>query len=124
MKRRKPLARDTEAARRFAERKGELRRTKGVNKRNRARAAKEFRRAYGSKQRAAWIASLPCIVCATIPSENAHIRTRGAGGDWRDVVPLCQSCHAAQHTEGIETFQERRGIDLRAHADRLHREGG
>jgi hypothetical protein len=55
---------------------------------------------------------MACAVCSRVPADPAHVRSRGAGGADADCVPLCRRCHSAQHSEGIKTFQERRGINL------------
>lgn len=57
--------------------------------------------------------TLPCCACgAPPPSDPAHVRSRGAGGKDADVVPLCRKHHDEQHQHGIQTFQERHGVDL------------
>jgi hypothetical protein len=112
MKRRKPLT-----ARKA------LDRGKPIKPSNPKRKAKRFALAYGSDERVRWIQSLPCVACGARPSEAAHIRSKAAGGLWADVLPLCRSCHRAQHSEGIRTFQARRSLDLRTIADRIAQEG-
>jgi 5-methylcytosine-specific restriction endonuclease McrA len=94
-----------------------------LKRQNAARRAKRFASGFGSVARVEWMQGLPCAACGARPSECAHVRSRGAGGDWRDVVPLCMTCHRLQHEEGVHTFQRRRGLDLRALADRLAGEG-
>ena len=37
-------------------------------------------------------------------SDPAHMKSRGAGGDARHLVPLCRDCHMRQHSKGIITF--------------------
>lgn len=51
--------------------------------------------------------------------EPAHVKSRGAGGNRRHLVPLCTKHHAEQHQAGIETFQRTYGLDLRAEAERI-----
>lgn len=82
-----------------------------------------------------WVASLPC--CACMPehyhgpdlkpfllnadnlsrpiSDPHHVRTRGAGGDASDCVPLCRMHHSLLDSGGWGplTFEETFGIDLR-----------
>ncbi|MCA9636547.1 MAG: hypothetical protein KC420_11020 [Myxococcales bacterium] len=53
------------------------------------------------------------------PTEAAHVRSRGAGGTRRDLVPLCQRHHSEQHRIGIKTFAERHSLDLTAEAQRI-----
>ncbi len=58
--------------------------------------------------------SLACVVagCTDGRIECAHVRSRGAGGDWTSQVPLCVVHHAEEHALGIVTFQSRHGLDL------------
>jgi hypothetical protein len=44
-----------------------------------------------------------------VPNQNSHLRSRGAGGGPDDVISQCLACHAALHSDGIETFCARRG---------------
>lgn len=62
----------------------------------------EFQRVYGSKRRVAYIKELPCVACGGGPCENAHIKSGGMGrkADYREIIPLCQSCHRLQHQHG------------------------
>jgi len=66
------------------------------------RTPADFARVYGSLQRVAWIAAQPCVVCASSPCENAHIKSGGVGrkADATQIVPLCPSCHRLQHQKG------------------------
>lgn len=50
----------------------------------------------------------PCVVCRK-PSDAAHIRGRGAGGDDEpnNVMPLCREHHSLQHALGWVTMAER-----------------
>jgi 5-methylcytosine-specific restriction endonuclease McrA len=46
---------------------------------------------------------LRCAGCAKYPpSDPAHIRSVGAGGDdvWDNLLPLCRECHNLQHSAG------------------------
>lgn len=49
-----------------------------------------------------------CLVCGRLPSEVAHVKTRGSGGinHPANLMPLCRKCHATQHQVGIITFIE------------------
>lgn len=58
----------------------------------------------------------PCVVCGK-PSDPAHIKSRGAGGDdtHDNVLPLCRSHHIKQHALGWNRFCTmfpRAGIEL------------
>jgi hypothetical protein len=103
--------------------KGAKRRSKAARKRERER------RQFGDK--AKWIRDQPCVSCGRQgradgwPMHAAHVRSRGAGGTSKDLVPLCggpKGCHAEQHWRGILTFQRERSVDLGAEARRLEAE--
>jgi hypothetical protein len=88
---------------------------------NRERRREEFQRAYGGAERVAWVKALPCIVCVSIPSENAHVKSGGMGRkeDARFIVPLCHHCHRELHAIGVASFQDRHRLDLLAWAARV-----
>lgn len=98
---------------------GPLRRHAPLATRTQVRRYNEQRRAarlaedFGPK--AEWVRTLRCATCerSPPPSEPSHVRTRAAGGK-QGFIPQCWSCHQALHSEGVETFQSRRGIDLEA----------
>lgn len=52
------------------------------------------------------IRKMPCIGCGRGPSDCAHIKSKGSGGDnmHENVVPLCRRCHVRQHTIGWVQF--------------------
>jgi hypothetical protein len=91
-------------------RKTPLKRGKRPKPKNVKRASGNWLRAFGSKERVAFVRNLPCIVltCGNTPSENAHIESGGMG--WKahhtKVVPLCSSHHRYAHQHGIKTFTE------------------
>lgn len=62
----------------------------------------EFQRIYGSQRRVDFVKGLACVVCASKPSENAHIKSGGMGrkADYRHIIPLCKVCHQKQHQHG------------------------
>ena len=66
------------------------------------KTAEDFGRVYGSKDRVEFVKGLACVSCGRGPCENAHIRSGGMGrkADFRDIVPLCQTCHRLQHQRG------------------------
>lgn len=57
-----------------------------------------------------FVAALECVGCGKKPSEPAHIKSKGAGGDdvFENLLPLCADCHRmgpnAQHRVGWATF--------------------
>ena len=77
-----------------------------IKARNAKRQAKEFQRAYHSKERVEWVKTLPCIICRATPCENAHAKGDGAGrkGGYKFIVPMCQAHHAEQHAHGWSHF--------------------
>lgn len=90
---------------------------KRVNpRRRRARHRRDF------GERAPVVRGMACLAasdrCAG-PIEAAHARSRGAGGDRYQLVPLCSAHHREQHSVGVRTFQTRHGIDLLAAAARI-----
>lgn len=50
-----------------------------------------------------------CVVCGSFPTEPAHIKSRGAGGDDAidNLMSLCRRCHSEQHTIGWITFSKK-----------------
>lgn len=53
------------------------------------------------------IRSQACVACgANPPSDPAHIKSRGAGGDDTadNLLPLCRPCHRIQHQYGWYEF--------------------
>lgn len=88
-----------------------------MKKRNAARKKKAYARDFGDK--AAYVRSLPCVICHEPgPSDPHHHPTRAAGGTSKDLVPLCFAHHREVH-EGFESFEARHGIDMRAKAARI-----
>lgn len=97
----------------------ELKRKVRVKPRNPKRRQSEFARAYHSKERVEWVKSLPCCVCSTVPSDNAHVGNGGAGrkAGYESIVPLCREHHRELHNIGIQSFNERHWIWLHIVAD-------
>ena len=85
-----------------------------VKKRNAKRKASEWARAYGSKERVAWVARQPCAICGYCVCENAHTTTGGMGrkADADHIVPLCADHHRELHQHGQATFEATYGIRL------------
>lgn len=85
-------------------RKSTLRRSR-VRTANPKRKRSEWKRAYHSAERVAFVKALPCVACGFdgFPlRENAHTVNGGAGrkGDYVTIIPLCKSCHTKQHRKG------------------------
>lgn len=86
---------------------------------NSKRRAQRERDHFGPK--AAWIRTLPCIVCGQGPSQACHAKSRGAGGTSDHLVPMCHKHHHEQHRVGVKTFNAEHGIDLMAEAEHYER---
>lgn len=96
---------------------------------HRGRKSDRQRRKFG--ELAALVRRLPCCVegCERGPSEAAHVKSRGAGGEaWIEVggvevgnlVPLCHAHHRGgdgvlhpQHTVGVRGFERAYSLVLR-----------
>jgi len=102
---------------------------------NPQRRRKESLRAYGPKERRAWIAKQDCVVCGRVPdsehpNQNAHIKPdpmnltqylpsgTSRKEDARWVVPLCPKCHREldEHPEGQAGFEREYYTDLNLEA--------
>ena len=74
-----------------------------------------------------WVSSLPCCICKRRPTTRKndahHVKTFGAGGTERDVIPLCryhhQMFHQMFHQMGRWSFQSWAGFNLQALADEI-----
>jgi hypothetical protein len=102
-------------------RKKSLRPRKAIPAKNGKRRAKAFARAYHSKERVAFIQSLPCHACGVRPSDNAHIPDPSSGmglkAVYTAICPLCRSCHVILHAIGPSRFQIRYSVSLVAGAN-------
>ena len=68
-----------------------------------------WREYYHSVEYLAWLKGHRCLLCGGQPHHAHHFKTRGARGTWRDMGPVCATCHAGLHTEGCKTFPKRHG---------------
>ena len=96
-----------------------------LRKRRAARAARLFRRNFGSSAYVEAIHRVPCVVKGSPnptpckgPPVCMHRRGRRAGDGWPDIVPACDGHHMESH-RGIETFVEKYDLDLEAAADEM-----
>lgn len=87
--------------------------------RNPERAKKNFQRNFGSKNRVLQVKRLPCLICSRLPSDNAHIVSRGAGGTKNDIVPLCRQHHEELDRVGVQNFEQKYSVNLREQANKL-----
>lgn len=54
------------------------------------------------------IASMPCVVCGSIPAEVHHVRRYGSKRDHFQTAPLCPECHRGNtgiHGMGKKRFE-------------------
>lgn len=69
------------------------------------------------------IRTLPCSVptCWKSPVHAAHVKSRGAGGTWKDLVPLCMYHHREYDDQlgSPERFNAKYDVDLVALAQSL-----
>jgi len=62
---------------------------------------------------AAAIRAMPCCATGILgPSEPHHVKSRGAGGKWTDLVPLSFVAHNLVHAMGRESFEREFNVDL------------
>lgn len=100
-----------------------------VKARNPKRQRDNFARVYGSRERVAWVSSMPCVVahCYNGPCHGHHVRSDGMGrkAHHSAIVPLCAFHHDAYHALGPDTFLSRhplvRGESFAVHAADTHR---
>ena len=64
-------------------------------KRKQLRRARLFERSFHSQERVRFINSLPCEVTGRSSEgvHNAHMKSRAAGGTYKDIVPLSPVVH-------------------------------
>ena len=99
-----------------------MKRRKPMKRRNEARRRRAFLEAYGGDY-ADLIRALPCIIAEcnawSWTIQASHVKSRGAGGKAKDLVPMCPDHHSEMHTLGIRTFESNYSIDLATEAARL-----
>ncbi len=75
-----------------------------------------------------YIRRQPCCVCWSMAreqksrTEQAHVNARGmggAGGTWKDTVPLCSTHHLEQGYDGNAAILEKYGVHLPSRAAEL-----
>jgi len=87
---------------------------------NAKRRAENWKRAYGSEDRVAWVKQLNCVACGRTPCENAHTANGGMGrkADASTIIPLCKPCHHDLHVQGRRVFEASWTVDLARAAER------
>lgn len=78
-----------------------------------------FEAQFGSQARVEAIRLMGCVICGSIPSENCHVRSRGAGGNYKHIVHMCHQHHAELHTIGLGNFEAKYNVDLMAIAHEI-----
>ena len=80
------------------------------------RRAELFAKHFHSTGYMTYIQTRGCVVGQDCrgPIQAAHVQSRGAGGTYKSVVPMCSVHHAEQHVFGIQTFQRKYRLDLKA----------
>lgn len=79
--------------------------------RKRDKKDERFARQFHSKEFVEWIKDQPCSTCGkwSLLPDASHVRSRGAGGTWRDIIPQCWACHQEFHQKGRLSFCQARG---------------
>ena len=106
-----------------------LRRRTPLQTRTRLRTVNPERKAhladvqYGPPDFVLWLHRLPCSVpgCEARDVEQAHAKSRAAGGAWTDSLPLCREHHRGQHLLGLLTWERKHGLDLSSVAAEVQR---
>ena len=89
-------------------------------KRREVRRARLFEKNFHSEERVLFIKSLPCEVTGRLSDAvvNAHMKSRGAGGTYRDIVPLSWDVHHDFDVMGEVEFERRWGRSKASVRDR------
>jgi hypothetical protein len=82
---------------------------KTSKQRQRERQKFLFRKHFFSKHRAKFMKDQKCEVTGELNCVNAHMKSRGAGGGYRDIVPLSWACHTDFDTMSNEKFEKKYG---------------
>lgn len=81
---------------------------KTTQQRRNERKKERFARQFHSKQRVAWVQSLPCHVTEKRGNVvNAHVKSRGSGGTYKDIVPLDWAVHTDFDTMPEDKFEQK-----------------
>jgi len=86
-----------------------------------ARRSRRFKRHYYSEAYVLAIKAMHCVVCLKRPCHAHHVRTKAAGGDYSDLVPLCPTHHMEVHNSGVKTFHDKHpAVNLTEEAERVY----
>ena len=82
-----------------------------VKARNPERLARLWKMQFGSAEFVAFTRMQPSAVSGERgPCECCHVKSRGAGGRWTDIIPMTPAEHRMQHQQGMSFFTSR-GFD-------------
>lgn len=84
------------------------------------RQSKRFRKHYYSEAYVLAIKAMHCLSCRKRPCHAHHVKTKGAGGTYRDLVPLCPKHHMELHNSGRKTFAAGHSVNLTEQAERIY----
>lgn len=97
-----------------------MKRNVPVRRVNRKRRRERFNSAFGEK--VLWLVTLPCALPGCLHRWQhvvaAHVKSRGAGGTSKHLIPLCRLHHDYQHRIGIKSFAAEFHVDLHALAEK------
>jgi hypothetical protein len=110
--RKKPLEPDPEKVKAWLEKSRQELKKSPLKRANKKRREALFKRSFLSKERVKWVRAQPSVVSGRTPCIGHHVKSRGAGGTYRDIVPLTQDEHLEIHNRGRLTCEEKWGVDL------------
>jgi len=96
---------------------------KSTKQRKKERLEALFRRNFHSVERILFIQDQPCELTGIRFSHlaavhNAHAKTRGSGGTYKDIVPLCREAHRDFDEMRDDKFEEKYGRTKQSVRDR------
>tara|TARA_R100001086_G_scaffold35341_1_gene16033 strand:- start:2684 stop:3019 length:336 start_codon:yes stop_codon:yes gene_type:complete len=91
-----------------------------VRKKKQLRRVQRFAKQFHSQERVLFFKSLPCEVTKRLSAgvQNAHVKSRGAGGTYKDIVPLSWEVHLDFDGIGEIEFERRYGRSKQSVRDR------
>lgn len=96
---------------------------KRVNMRrvNPKRRKTAFKKHFGSSERVITINKMTCSVkgCYNTNIVNAHLISRGSGGTYKDIIPLCNTHHQEEHAIGTSSFLTKYGLNAEGEIKRV-----
>ncbi len=90
-----------------------LRAKKGLRPYNPERRARDHVKNFGDGPFKEFTWRQPCCTCGDSGrSQESHVLTRGAHPHSLCIIPQCYKCHHELEQHGIDTFEEKHGVDL------------